>query len=122
MDIYFSPQRSDDILELEVRGEFVLVNGEELRAESGVVTVVLPHGPNPTEAQRFPGPILGAGDGPVDLSKIEPTRRELPQIEDDPVPKRTVTKEQMESYNEQFRKKAFVASSPKQGVSVPVTP
>lgn len=92
MRISFSPQRRDDTLTVARHGDIVTINGDildlsaipdgaTLPAEAisnpwiggpveridGVlhVTLVLPHGENPSQAVAFPDPITLTGDGPV---------------------------------------------------------
>jgi hypothetical protein len=94
MLIEFTPQRSDDHLTLERQGDTLIVNdqpldfsplpeGAELPAEAvdcafliGSITrkdgvlrfrMILPHGPNATEAERMPQPLLVTKDGPISL-------------------------------------------------------
>lgn len=95
MHISFSPQRRDDTLTLERTGpDRIRINGElfnfgpladgdtlpygEVPCEwivgpveriGGVVhlTLILPHGPNPTGAQAFPQPIHITEDGPINV-------------------------------------------------------
>lgn len=94
MQIKFNPQRRDDSLTVVKQGDVLIVNGTEfdfsavpegatLPAEaidsdlfsgpveriSGelVLTLTLPHGPNPSKAVAFPEPINVVADGPVTL-------------------------------------------------------
>jgi hypothetical protein len=94
MQIKFNPQRRDDSLAVVKQGDILIVNGTEydfsavpegatLPAEaidsdlfSGpvervngeiILTLTLPHGPNPSQAVAFPQPITVANDGPVEL-------------------------------------------------------
>lgn len=94
MQIKFSPQRRDGVLTVVKQGDVLIVNGIEydfstvpegatLPAEaidsdlfSGpvkrtngelVLTLTLPHGPNPSQAVAFPQPITVVNDGPVAL-------------------------------------------------------
>lgn len=95
MRISFSPQRRDDNLELEKsNGDHLRINGELFNFNpldegdvlpAGVVpcdwilgqveridgeihlTVILPHGPNPSGAVAFPESITVTKDGPVAL-------------------------------------------------------
>lgn len=94
MQIKFNPQRRDDSLTVVKQGDTLIVNGTEydfsavpegatLPAEaidsdlfSGpverindelVLTLTLPHGPNPSQAVAFPQPITVVNDGPVAL-------------------------------------------------------
>ena len=96
MQIKFNPQRRDDSLTVVKQGDILTVNGTEydfsaipegatLPAEaidsdffSGpveringelVLTLTLPHGPNPSQAVAFPQPITVVNDGPVELPR-----------------------------------------------------
>jgi hypothetical protein len=102
MDIYFTPQRSDQILVLEVRGNVVIVNGEEIDGSSGTVTVTLPHGSDPTDTQRFPAPMLNVPNGVVDLSKMKVKMPEPPSLPPQ-AGKKTYTANELRDYNAQFR-------------------
>lgn len=92
MHITFSPQRRDDALTLEKTGDRLRINGELFNfgplAEGDTVpegevpcdwivgpveridgqihlTLILPHGPNPSQAVAFPEPITVTEDGPI---------------------------------------------------------
>lgn len=92
MRISFSPQRRDDTLTLEKTGDRLRINGELFNfgpladgdtIPAGAVpsnwitgpveridgeirlTLILPHGPNPSHAVAFPALITVAEDGPV---------------------------------------------------------
>lgn len=96
MQIKFNPQRRDDSLTVVKQGDILIVNGTEfdfsavpegatLPADaidsdlfSGpvervngelVLTLTLPHGPNPSQAVAFPQPITVVNDGPVELPR-----------------------------------------------------
>lgn len=96
MQIKFNPQRRDDTLTVVKQGDTLIVNGTEfdfsavpegatLPADaidsdlfSGpveringelVLTLTLPHGPNPSKAVAFPEPITVSEDGPVLLPR-----------------------------------------------------
>ena len=96
MKINLSPQRRDDTLSVTKQGDTLTINGTEydfsqlpdggsLPADAvdcefviGSVdrvngelelTLLLPHGPNATEAARFPEPIIDPADGEVELPK-----------------------------------------------------
>ena len=96
MQINWNPQRRDDSLTVVKQGDVLIVNGTEfdfsampegatLPAEaidsdlfsgpveriSGeiVLTLTLPHGPNPSHAVAFPQPINVTADGPVELPR-----------------------------------------------------
>lgn len=106
MRLSFSPQRRDDSLTLEkasgdrlrINGELfnfnTLNDGDEIPAgtipsdwivgpvekSDGEVrlTVILPHGPNPSRAVAFPEPITVTEDGPIDVPHDEPAEHEEP--------------------------------------------
>jgi hypothetical protein len=92
MQISFSPQRRDDALTVSKAGDVLTINGEEFdfsglpdgaTAPFGTVpcewiigtvdrvngdlqlTLILPHGPNPSQAVAFPQPMTNVPDGPV---------------------------------------------------------
>lgn len=93
MHISFSPQRRDDVLALEKsNGDRLRINGELFNfnplEDSGTIpageipcewivgpveridgeinlTLILPHGPNPSPAVAFPQPITVIEDGPI---------------------------------------------------------
>lgn len=93
MHIKFSPQRRDDTLTLErTAPDRLRINGELYNfgplGEGGVLpgvpcewivgpvtrtdgmihlTLILPHGPNPTETQAYPQPITVTEDGPINV-------------------------------------------------------
>ena len=95
MIINFTPQRRDDTLSLEkTSGDRLRINGELFnfntlndgdtipadsipcewiigdvtRVDGHVhVTLILPHGPNPTHVQAFPSPITVTEDGPINV-------------------------------------------------------
>lgn len=96
MQIKFNPQRRDDSLTVVKQGDTLIVNGIEydfstvpegatLPADaidsdlfSGpvervngeiVLTLTLPHGPNPSKAVAFPEPITVVEDGNVELPR-----------------------------------------------------
>ena len=96
MVINFKPQRRDESLSLEKQGDILIVNGvpfdfsplpdeATLPAEAigsnwfcGPVdriseelhlTLILPHGPNPSAAAAFPEPITVSANGPVEVPK-----------------------------------------------------
>lgn len=99
MIIKLSPQRRDDALTVTKAGEVLTINGETFdfsvipdgatlpaaavksewiggdvsRIDGALnLTLLLPHGPNATEAQRFPADIVDPPDGEVDLPKDPP--------------------------------------------------
>lgn len=94
MIINFAPQRRDDALGVVVAGDLLTVNGTEFdfsqlpegatlppdaigseffagpveRIDGELhLTLLLPHGPNPTPDQAFPQSIHVTADGPVEL-------------------------------------------------------
>ena len=96
MKIVLSAQRRDDKLEVAKQGDVLVINGKEYdftdlpdggtlppdAVDSEFVigsvdrvngelelTLLLPHGPNATEAARFPEPIINPADGEVELPK-----------------------------------------------------
>lgn len=96
MIISLSPQRCDEALEVSKAGDVLTINGESFDFTSlpdgatipdGVVpcqlvvgpveriggsisiTLILPHGPNPSEAVAFPSPIENPPDGVIDLPR-----------------------------------------------------
>lgn len=98
MQISFSPMRSDVPLTLSVKGNVLVLNGEELdvsalpkgatlprdavgcewlasdieRDDSGLIlTLVLPHGAQAPEETLFPAPLIITTDGPVPLPPYE---------------------------------------------------
>lgn len=102
MRISFSPQRRDDSLVLEkTSGDRLRINGElfnfntlhdgdsipevpsdwivgPVEKVDGEVrlTVILPHGPNPSQAVAFPEPITVTDDGPIDVPHDKPAEDE----------------------------------------------
>lgn len=108
MHISFSPQRRDDSLTLEkTLGDRLRINGELFNFNTlndgdvipaGAIptdwivgpvekidgevrlTVVLPHGPNPSQAVAFPEPITVTEDGPIEVPFDPPVE---PEIEDE---------------------------------------
>jgi len=96
MKIKLSPQRRDDSLSVFKQGDVLTINGTDYdftdlpdggtlpaeavdsefvigsvnRANGEIeLTLLLPHGPNASEAARFPRPILDPADGEVELPK-----------------------------------------------------
>lgn len=92
MHISFSPQRRDDVLTVSKAGDVLTINGDPVDFSiipdgatlpaaaignewiagpveriDGVlhVTLLLPHGPDPSPAVAFPEPITVAADGPI---------------------------------------------------------
>lgn len=99
MLITFSPQRRDGALSLTKAGDIITINGEafdlsvvpdgatlpqeaissdwftgpvERSGGELHVTLILPHGPNPSHAVAFPQPITVNEDGPIELPSDEP--------------------------------------------------
>lgn len=94
MKVIFSPQRRDDVLTLSKSGDALTVNGtvydfsqlpngatlpreaincqwvcgdvERINGEL-IIPILLPHGPNASDAARFPEPITVTEDGPIAL-------------------------------------------------------
>ena len=106
MHIRFSPQFRPDKLELEVAGKRIRVNGElfnfnglndgdsieasnipcewlieTVECVDGEIhlTVLLPHGTNPSQAVAFPEPMI-VGDGPVSIPTDSPPPEEPSEI------------------------------------------
>lgn len=96
MKIYLSPQRRDDTLTVTKHGDVLTINGTEYdfsqlsdggtlpadavdseyvigsvdRVDGEIeLTLLFPHGPNASEAARFPEPIIDPSDGEVELPK-----------------------------------------------------
>lgn len=95
MEIKLSPQRRDETLSLTRNGETLTINGTVIDLSAVVegaegvlgdalcegwvvgevtrsggslsLTIVLPHGPNPSNAVAFPAPIIDPPDGPITL-------------------------------------------------------
>lgn len=106
MRITLTPQRRDDTLSVEVTGKRIRINGELFNFNglddgdaipAGVVpcewivgavecvdgeihlSLILPHGPNPSQAVAFPAPIIATADGPIVLPRDpEPVEPEEP--------------------------------------------
>ncbi len=99
MQICFSPQWRDETLSLSKTGDMLTVNGqafdfsvvpdgatlpqeaissdwfagpvERIGGELHI-TLILPHGPNPSQAVAFPQPITVNADGPIEVPSDEP--------------------------------------------------
>lgn len=109
MRISLSPQRRDDAVTIVKQGDVLTVNDEpfdfsglpegatipagEIPCEwiAGPVervagelhlTLILPHGPNPSEAVAFPAPIIDPPDGPLALA-VDPAPIAV-EIEEEP--------------------------------------
>lgn len=94
MQISFSPQRRDGTISVSRQGDVLTINGEafdftdlpegatipagavpcewitgpvELIDGAVHLTLVLPHGPNPSQAVAFPEPIIVTTDGPISI-------------------------------------------------------
>ncbi|MHB2265645.1 hypothetical protein [Aliihoeflea sp. PC F10.4] len=102
MRISFSPQRRDDSLTLEkTSGDRLRINGElfnfntlnngdvipevpcdwivgPVEKVDGEVhlTLILPHGPNPSQVVAFPEPVTATEDGPINVPYDEPAADE----------------------------------------------
>lgn len=99
MRINLTPLRSAAPLEVIKRGDVLEINGEafdfsviaegatlpgsavssewiagEIYRQGGqlVLTLAIPHGPTPTQAQAFPEPLIDPPDGPLDLPRDPP--------------------------------------------------
>lgn len=107
MRISFSPQRRDDTLTLErTAPDRIRINGElfnfgpledgdvlpsvpcewvvgPVTREDGEVrlTLILPHGPNPSPAVAFPEPITVTEDGPIAVPHDEPQQEESADVD-----------------------------------------
>ncbi|OHV84145.1 hypothetical protein [Rhizobium sp. LCM 4573] len=109
MRISFSPQRRDDGLTVIKSGDILTINGEafdfselpdgatiptgEVPCEwiagpveriDGVIhlTLVTPHGPDPSQAVAFPGPLMDPPDGILDTPRDpEPAEEEAINVE-----------------------------------------
>lgn len=98
MIISFSPQRRDDTLSVSKLGDVLTINGDAFdfaglpdgaTIEAGIVpckwiigpveriggelhlTLLLPHGPNPSEAVAFPAPLIDPENGVLSLPSDE---------------------------------------------------
>lgn len=96
MHMSFAPQRRDDALAVSKTGDSLTINGDVLdfadlpdgamlpaeavdcewiagpveRIDGEIhLTLLLPHGPNPSQAIAFPEPITVTADGPVDVPR-----------------------------------------------------
>lgn len=94
MKISLSPMRRDDTLSVVKQGDTLTINGDEFdlsvvgegdllpreaidsewfasdveRIDGALhLTLVLPHGPDASEAVRFPSPLVNPPDGPLEL-------------------------------------------------------
>lgn len=94
MHITLSPQRRDDTLEVSKQGDILTINGSAIDLSvipegatlpasavsseylmgnieriAGVLhlTLLLPHGPDPSQAVAFPVPIINPADGALEL-------------------------------------------------------
>lgn len=107
MHISFAPQRRDETLTVSKSDDELIINGEAydfsglpdgatlpagavdcewivgpVERIDGVIhlTLLLPHGPTPSEAVAFPQPITVTTDGPVDVPRDpEPEPEPLPE-------------------------------------------
>lgn len=97
MNISFSPQRRDCTLTVIRSGDILTINGEQIdfsivpdgaaipaadlfcqwivgpveRVDGDLhLTLILPHGPNPSDNVAFPSSIISYGDGPISLPAI----------------------------------------------------
>lgn len=96
MKINLTPQRRDDVLVIERKGDSLVLNGHlldfgpvpegaslpaeatgcewvvgEVERVGGIlhISILLPHGPDAPESVRFPKPIVDPADGVVELPK-----------------------------------------------------
>lgn len=94
MLVSFSPQRRDDTLSVSKNGDILTINGDSfdfstlpegatIAAENSPspwitgpieridgklqLTLLLPHGPSPSNAVAFPEPLIDPEDGPLEL-------------------------------------------------------
>jgi hypothetical protein len=94
MKIIFSPQRRDEALTLHKTGDVLTINGEaydfsalpdgatlpraaiactfiagDVERINGIlhIPLILPHGPNPSQAAAFPDPLIDPPDGELEL-------------------------------------------------------
>jgi len=108
MQISLSPMRSDVTLTVVKNADVLTINGEAFdftdlpdgatipagdvpcewivgpveRVAGWVrLTLVLPHGANPSEAVAFPRPLINPPDGALVLPADEPTRKEVANVE-----------------------------------------
>ena len=112
MKIILSPTRRNDRLTLSKSGDVLTLNGEAFdftdvpngatlpcsaissdwfagdvtRDQTGELTVplILPHGANAPEANRFPAALKSVADGPVELPIYE-TPAPAPELEEEPI-------------------------------------
>ncbi|MDX0256570.1 hypothetical protein GOC32_16560 [Sinorhizobium meliloti] len=111
MQIKFSPQRRDDLLTVTKAGDVFTVNGvafdfstlpdgatvpagevpcewlvgpvERIAGELHL-TLILPHGPNPSQAVAFPAPIVDPSDGIIPLPADPALAADLIELEEEP--------------------------------------
>lgn len=96
MRIVLCPQRHDDLLHVAKAGDILTINGDAFdftglpdgatidaemvpcawiigtvaRIDGALhLTLLLPHGPNPSEAVAFPAALIDPPDGPLDLPR-----------------------------------------------------
>ena len=94
MHITLIPQRRDDLLAVSKQGDTLTINGitydfsvildgatlpasavdcefivGDIERINGIlhISLILPHGPNPTQAVAFPAPIINPADGVLEL-------------------------------------------------------
>ena len=99
--IRLTPQRRDDRLTLEKRGNTLVLNGQEFDPETynqddrnqwvvgdpepfedgWKVTIILPHGSPAPRSTRFPDPINVALDGPIQLPAYEGPDEDVAELE-----------------------------------------
>lgn len=98
MRVSFSPQRRDDVLEVTKQGGVLTINGtafdftdlpdgatlpreaidcewlssDVARVDGEIsLTLILPHGPNPSQSVAFPEPLVNPADGALPISHDE---------------------------------------------------
>jgi len=108
MQIKLSPQRRDDALSVTKSGDILTINGEAFdfsalpdgaTIEAGIVpcdwivgpveriggtlhlTLLIPHGPNPSQAVAFPEPLINPADGPLVIPFDAPAEEEPTDVD-----------------------------------------
>lgn len=70
----FGPLEDGDVLP-DVPCEWIIGPVEKIDGEVRL-TIILPHGPNPSQSVAFPEPIIVTEDGPITLPGDEPEQEE----------------------------------------------
>ncbi len=110
MRISFSPQRRDDTLEVDKQGDVLTINGDAfdfsdlpngailpreavecpwlasdvVRINGGIsLTLILPHGPNPSQAVAFPETLVNPANGKLAIPHDTQPEAEEPTDEQD---------------------------------------